>query len=1012
MRDKLSGFDLLHTFDVADAESHCLSWDPTGNLIASAFSDGNVHVWNKHTGERWELATNFGMPTALAWSPIQQEILVASASVRAINLRTGSMREFESGHSHSIWSMSMSGDRLLASASEDKTVRIWDLASGRVRTVLFGHLGPVTGLAWSSDNAALASSSEDGTIRLWDVKRSKCTRVLRQFGTRVLGVAWASHRPIIASCGEDRTIVIWNSITGHQEAILESHTKAVQTVTFSADASMIASASRDGQVFVWRTDTLQRIGQRRIAFRPQSLTVPFIRMAFHPTRSELAATDKNNRAISLFAIDRERLTNQSNQNAFFYRNAKVVLLGDSGVGKSCLGFSLVGKNWNSDPASSHGRRVWLFSSETVKTELTRSEHREVLLWDFAGQPDYRIIHQLHLYDVALAILLFDASRSNDPLSGIHHWIRALTQAEHVHGIGAVKARKILVAARTDVGQVHISDARIEAEREMLGVLAYYKTSAREGWGISDLKAAIAQTINWQELPGGSSTETFQKIKSYLLDQKNQGFVLFSSDDLYRSFGAVNPAFAGLPDSRAQFATCIRLLASRDLIEKLSFGDLVLLQPELIDIYAAAIVNTARGEPNGLGCVAEEKARQGDLLMPTELRAKELSTERLLLIATIEELIRHEIALREGNLLVLPSQLTREAPKLPLHLPGVVHYEFDGPLNNIYATLIIRLSHSDVFHRSEMWDRGALFKARGSGVCGLQMMEQAGGHGRVIVSFADDVLPQVRYQFDDYVHTHLKRHAIQESILRKRIFRCPHCKQELTSQQVGILRSRGAKDVACFACEESRISLLDWDEVSDEIHSASIVLRIDSVADAVRDKQAAHVSVLGKKELSEFDVFLCHNDRDKVRVRLIAKQLKKRGISPWLDELELRPGLPWMRKLQHDFDRIKAAAVFVSPNGVGPWQAEEVESLLNRLGKAGRPVIPVLLPPPREPKKVLGVGRSIGGRARMQLEAAMKVPDQQIPVLPLFMENRTWVDFNKTTPNPLERLIWGITGNQD
>ena len=61
----------------------------------------------------------------------------------------------------------------------------------------------------------------------------------------------------------------------------------------------------------------------------------------------------------------------------------------------------------------------------------------------------------------------------------------------------------------------------------------------------------------------------------------------------------------------------------------------------------------------------------------------------------------------------------------------------------------------------------------------------------------------------------------------------------------------------------------------------------------------------------FDVFLCHNSEDKSAVKEIGLQLKEEGLRPWLDEWELRPGMPWQRLLEEHIDQIAAAAVFLT-----------------------------------------------------------------------------------------------------
>ncbi len=104
--------------------------------------------------------------------------------------------------------------------------------------------------------------------------------------------------------------------------------------------------------------------------------------------------------------------------------------------------------------------------------------------------------------------------------------------------------------------------------------------------------------------------------------------------------------------------------------------------------------------------------------------------------------------------------------------------------------------------------------------------------------------------------------------------------------------------------------------------------------------------------------------------------------PWLDEWELRPGLPWQQALEKQTRHIKSAAVFVGKNGIGPWQQQELDAFLREFVKRGCPVIPVLL------------------------SDAPKIPE-----LPVFLKSMTWVDFRTNEPDPLEQLIWGITGER-
>jgi hypothetical protein len=667
----------------------------------------------------------------------------------------------------------------------------------------------------------------------------------------------------------------------------------------------------------------------------------------------------------------------------YYTNAKVVLVGDTGVGKTGLVLVLAGQPFV-PTESTHGRHVWTFESREVELGGGRRETRETFLWDLAGQPGYRLIHQLHLNEVAVALVVLDARSETDPFAGVRHWDRALRQALRVQGDSALPMRKFLVAARADRGGVAVSHIRIESLVRDLGYDGYLETSAKEGWNIAELAEAIREAIEWEALPKVSSTELFQQIRAFLVEEKKAGRLLSTADDLYRAFLKTEDAPADAPDLRAQFETCIGRVESWGLIRRLSFGDLVLLQPELLDAYASAMVNAARDEPDGLGCIFEEDALTGRFRMPQDERIQNKEQEKLLLIATVEELLCHEIALREqseaGPILVFPSQFTREWPEAPDPEGKAVILGFEGPVLNIYTTMVVRLSRSSIFAKQEMWKNAVVYTAMVGGRCGVWLREVEEGRADLTLFFDPVASEATRYQFEEYVHTHLQRRALAGSIERRRIFACPECATPVTERQAELRRERGFDWIHCNVCE-TQISLLDREERLVTV-PPSAVPAMDRAADAGRERDAAASVLRGKIETGDFDVFLCHNSEDKPAVKKLGERLKERGILPWLDECELRPGLPWQKALEKKIKKIKSAAVFVGRSGIGPWQDMELAAFLRQFVRRECPVIPVILPDCEETLQ-----------------------------LPIFLEGMTWVDFRKRDPDPMEQLIWGITGER-
>jgi TIR domain/CHAT domain len=153
------------------------------------------------------------------------------------------------------------------------------------------------------------------------------------------------------------------------------------------------------------------------------------------------------------------------------------------------------------------------------------------------------------------------------------------------------------------------------------------------------------------------------------------------------------------------------------------------------------------------------------------------------------------------------------------------------------------------------------------------------------------------------------------------------------------------------------------------------------SDQERRTRDLKIALQRKRDAGQFDTFMCHNVADKLIVKEIGLRLRDEGLLPWLDEWELRPGMPWQRLLEEQMGSIRSAVVFVGRDGIGPWQRQELDGFLREFARRQCPVIPVMLPgAPLEPR------------------------------LPRFLEGMTWVDFRLTAPDPMARLVWGITGH--
>jgi parallel beta-helix repeat protein len=185
--------------------------------------------------------------TSVAFSPDGR--LLASGSgyydktIKLWDVASGSLVRTLEGHASGVYSVAFSPDgRLLASGSY-KEIKLWDVATGREVRTLTGHSESVWSVAFSPDGRLLASGSYDKTIKLWDVTSGSLVRTLTGHTGSVYSVAFSPDGRLLASGSYDKTIKLWEVASGREVRTLSGHTSWVNSVAFSPDGRLLASGS-------------------------------------------------------------------------------------------------------------------------------------------------------------------------------------------------------------------------------------------------------------------------------------------------------------------------------------------------------------------------------------------------------------------------------------------------------------------------------------------------------------------------------------------------------------------------------------------------------------------------------------------------------------------------------------------------------------------------------------------------------------------------------------------------
>jgi small GTP-binding protein len=743
---------------------------------------GEMRLWDIESGDCLRVIDTHSVDVrSIAWGNDHSRVLCGSSDsmVRLIEVETGQCVQTFAGHGDTVLDVKWSSDNVWAlSASIDETVHLWDVETGACLKELTGHTNAVHTVSFSSDHRYALSGSADGTVRLWDLETGRCLRVFEGHTAYVKCVSWSSDQRYAVSGAGDGTVRLWDLEMGRCLCTL-GHADLVQCVFWSTDAQRVFTGDATGYVQVWNI--------------PQFLMDPSSWDAILSAPEQIQ-----------------------------YTNAKVLLVGESGAGKTGLSKVLAGQSWEpSDSTVGAWATQWKLSAST-----SESLEREIWLWDFGGQADQRLIHQLYMDDTALAVLVFDGQKE-DLFETLGQWDRDLTRAS------TKTFSKLLVAGRVDAGGLRVSRSQVQAfarERGFSGQL--FETSAKVGTGCEELKQSILQSIRWEDIPWRSSPLLFRRLKEEIVYLKDHGRVLMRFNDLREAL-LLRMAGESAHFSDEELRAVITLLSGPGVVWELKFGRWVLLQPERINAYAQAVIQTMREDEQERGCLLEERVLNGDLTYHSSIKRLEADEERFVLLAMHQSLVERGLCLREhtdkGTLLIFPSYYRRERPELVGHPAVLVSYRFTGFLDDIYATLVVRLHHTDSFKQDHLWRYAADFRTLTGRQLGVKLTRRSEGQGELEVYYDPAISTEEKIIFSKYVHEHLLKSA--RDVVRLRYYVCPHCSTPVENREVAMKRlrhwlgvtapqgERGAQvdsrrrtarpTIVCVDCE-GRVPL--WDEL--------------------------------------------------------------------------------------------------------------------------------------------------------------------------------------------------------
>jgi len=236
-----------------------VNFSRSGHLMASCSRDRSIRLWVPNVkGESTEFKAHQNAVRSVEFSPENLRLVSASddKSVKIWAVQRTRMLESLTGHTNWVRCARWSPDagKLIASCSDDKTIKLWDQSTGSCVHTFNEAKGFGYHLEFHPSGSCLGVGTSDGKIKVFDIRAMKLQQLYATHEAAVTQVSFHPSGNYLVSCSQDETVRLHNLLTVKPICTLQGHDKPVNSAIFSPHGEYFASGGADGRIFVWKSN--------------------------------------------------------------------------------------------------------------------------------------------------------------------------------------------------------------------------------------------------------------------------------------------------------------------------------------------------------------------------------------------------------------------------------------------------------------------------------------------------------------------------------------------------------------------------------------------------------------------------------------------------------------------------------------------------------------------------------------------------------------------------------------